>query len=640
MAINEQETRPVVWGVSAFQLAEHLRNVSAEFTGQLRLEVIDSHFDDALMQVRARMRHERCDAIISAGTNAEYLAARLPLPVISVRVGGDDVMSALVKARAISSRIAVVLHRAVTPGLEEFAQHFELALEFRRYDTSQEAGQVITELAQKGIRVIVGAGVAVHMAEKVGLAGVFIYATDSVRTAFAEVLRVVQAGSAQRSRSSLLTAVLHHLSDGVVAIDREGRVIAANPAAEALTRSQLNAAIGEPLRATVPTLGAGRALTHAEAEAGVVEELFGRTLVVDRAPLMEAGAHIGAVLTLHQPSYVERAFSSLQAHDYKRSRLAKYSLDDIVASSPAMRAVIKRCRVLAENSEATVLVTGPSGVGKELIAQGIHSASARAKRPFVAVNCGAFPETLLESELFGYEEGAFTGARRNGKAGLFETAHRGTIFLDEIAELPLLLQTRLLRVLQEREITRVGGSETIPVNLRVIAATHRNLRELTRQGLFREDLFYRISVLRVEVPNLKDRPEDLEVLTDRFLDRSLGRVNLRGLSARLRAVLGPILQRHDWPGNVRELENVCERIAMACLEKGAAISKVDAQLLLDEAVSGGQATSLPSVQRGNEIAHIKQILARCGGNQAAAAKMLGVSRTTLWRKLHGVQAKD
>jgi len=311
-----------------------------------------------------------------------------------------------------------------------------------------------------------------------------------------------------------------------------------------------------------------------------------------------------------------------------------------VGDSPAIR----RARTLAARfarTDATVLVTGASGTGKELFAQGIHLASARRDRPFVAVNCAALPETLLESELFGYEEGAFTGSRRGGKPGLFEAAHTGTIFLDEIGDMPAPLQTRLLRVLQQREVLRLGSSDPTPVDVWVVAATNRDLEARVAQGWFREDLYYRLAILRVHLPALAERREDLAPLAERLLGAALVR---HGASRFLRValeVVGPRLGSHSWPGNVRELENVLERVAVLFAgpdEQGPSeeeLRSVVPELFgrrgrRSEAVDG-----LRGLRRADERAHVMRVLAECEGNQLEAARRLGIGRTTLWRKLRG-----
>jgi propionate catabolism operon transcriptional regulator len=632
------DTRPVLWGVSTYQLADCFRQIVPAITDRVKLEIISGLADDAVARIKERLQHEHCDVLVSAGANAAYLNGRLPLPVVTVRIGGFDIMDALVKARRLSDKIGIVLHTTTPGDMREFLAKYSLPIELRFYDTMQDAHNVVTEFLAMGIRAVVGGGLVVHVAEEAGMAGIFIYTLDSIRLAIEDALNLVKAKQIERSRFSLLNTVLHHLGDGVLAVDMEDRLITANPAAEKLTRCELKNVLGKPLHVVLPALNFKNSTDNGTPQTGVVEDIAGHAIVVDRSPLFEASTRIGTVVTLHSPSYVERAFSKLRIHSHTRSRVARYTLADVVAESPLMETAVKRCTVFAEHSDATVLLYGPSGVGKELLAQGIHNAGVRRSHPFIAVNCGAFPESLLESELFGYEEGAFTGARRNGKPGLFEAADKGTIFFDEIAELPLLLQTRLLRVLQEREIIRLGGQDTIPVDVRIISATHRDLFQLVKEGAFRQDLFYRISVLRVTIPPLRDRPEDLEVLSRRLFGAAFERIGLANMLPRVLSVAESVLSAHSWPGNVRELENVAERIAMACLETRRPVSAKQVEVLMDTPdVSDADyddGAELSHKRRAQEMAYIREVLKQCGGNRGKAAQRLGVTRTTLWRKLN------
>ena len=318
---------------------------------------------------------------------------------------------------------------------------------------------------------------------------------------------------------------------------------------------------------------------------------------------------------------------------------AKHGLADLRGESDAMERV-RQAVVLYAKSPATVLIQGETGTGKELVAQAIHRESPHgANRPFVAVNCGAIAESLLESELFGHEEGAFTGARRGGHAGLFEAANRGTLFLDEIGEMPLALQTRLLRVLEEREVVRVGGTRPIPVNVRIISATHCDLEARVREGRFRADLFYRLAVLRLSLPPLRERPADILPLAEWSLRTALASLGARAhpnLSAEL-AACAPLLLRHGWPGNVRELRNLTERLALfLAAEPLQALTPSFVTAVAPELGAGAPAVAAPAPGPGGRpgaAESVTEVLARFGGRRDAAADYLGISRTTLWRRL-------
>jgi DNA-binding NtrC family response regulator len=306
----------------------------------------------------------------------------------------------------------------------------------------------------------------------------------------------------------------------------------------------------------------------------------------------------------------------------------RYGLPGLIAHSPAMHSVLDLVERVAPTG-ATLLIRGESGTGKEVIAKAVHHASPRAARPFVAVNCGAVPEPLLESELFGFTRGAFTGAVAS-KLGLFEEAHGGTLLLDEIAEMPAALQVKLLRALQSGEIRRLGSTQATTIDVRVIAATNRDLATMIAGGSFREDLFYRLNVIEVVLPPLRERREDIPALAEHFIARAAGKL---GRDVRLSAEAVERLLRYPWPGNVRELENAIERAAI--LARGETVTPEDlpphvaAGLNLGPSPALPRQTTLAEMERG----HILTTLERFGRNASAAAEALGIGRTTLWRKL-------
>jgi propionate catabolism operon transcriptional regulator len=396
----------------------------------------------------------------------------------------------------------------------------------------------------------------------------------------------------------------------------------------------------------LPAVRCGSVLTRGWPDLDSVEQLGHRTVVVNRVPVFEQGVQTGAVLTVVDSGEVERVTTRLRLHHQVKARHARYHLDQVIAVSTRMKQLLTLCETYAKRSDTTVLISGESGTGKELIAQGIHNASRRATGPFLAINCGAFTESLLESELFGYEEGSFTGARRGGKAGLFEAAHQGTLFLDEIGEMPLVLQVRLLRVLQEKEVMRVGGRESIPVDVRVISATHRDLLAMVGQQQFRQDLFYRLNILQAVIPPLRERPEDMSLLAATLVNGALKRAGLQDQARDIVKAVMPLFLSHTWPGNVRELENAAERLAIGCIAIGAIPAADDLQRLLPElhalrlAGSGPRPSAaaaftpaLKAVTRQTEKVHLQTVLSDCAGNQTEAARRLGISRATLWRKL-------
>jgi propionate catabolism operon transcriptional regulator len=360
-------------------------------------------------------------------------------------------------------------------------------------------------------------------------------------------------------------------------------------------------------------------------------------------PIRDRGLISGAVLTLQDARVIQRADTSLRSQRRVRTLAARYHFHQIAGAAPSFAHARSAAQRYARTS-STVLITGESGTGKELFAQAIHNGGGRRDNPFVAFNCAAFPEPLLESELFGYEEGAFTGSRKGGKPGLFEVAHTGTIFLDEIGDMPISLQTRLLRVLQEKQVVRLGSAHPIPVDVRIIAATYQDLSAMAKTGLFRLDLYYRLNILRLRLPALREREDDIPVLALRMLNASLRRSGSRLPANEVIEPLVPSLRAYGWPGNVRELENVTERLAviLSNYPKISDIDYVDLARDFPEIFEGKNGTG--TVESGPpsesnpamEPATLHAALERTGGNRHLAAKLLGISRTTLWRHLKAV----
>lgn len=358
-------------------------------------------------------------------------------------------------------------------------------------------------------------------------------------------------GKTNRFESSL-DILLQVIDTGVIGVNSRGQVFACNNKAKSIMGLEMVDMIGKDSKHLFPKLPFDHVIQSSESIEGMLEDIKGNSIIISIDPLIHSGRLQGAVAVIKSFNEEERKQHKIRAQLIGKGYVAKNSFKDIVGESEA----IKKCKNIAKrmaNSNSSILLTGESGTGKEMFAQAIHNSSNRKDYQFVAVNCGALPESLLESELFGYEEGAFTGARKGGRAGLFELAHKGTLFLDEIGEMPLSLQMKLLRVLQEREIMRLGGDRLISVDIRLIAATNRNLKGMVTNGKFREDLYYRLSVLPLVIPPLRSRREDILPLMEEFKKRMNSHFVLTP-EAKLAFL------NHSWKGNVRELSNYVEYI--------------------------------------------------------------------------------
>jgi transcriptional regulator, propionate catabolism operon regulatory protein len=634
---HADERKPIIWAVSLSKLNDLYQQIIPSYYPFADIEVIQKGFDDAVHAVRERSKSEEVDVVVAAGSNGAFLRRHLGLSVVLVKVTGFDMLEALAKARRVSERIAIVTHQTITPELEQFKHLFKLDIEQRQYTTADDAKECVRELVSNGIKVIVGPGLITELAEQAGVAGIFLYSLDSVREAFDDAIEVARIGRIGAARRERLNTILRHLHEGVVAVDMAERIQSLNPAMERLLGVTSRDVVGRPFSEIAPDLSLVRTLDKGVSTLEEIHQLGNRVIVANRIPIQEQGVQTGAVLTFQDSTSIQRVDRNLRSHHKPRHLTAKYRLSHIIGNSPAIRRV-KALAAKYATTDATVLITGESGTGKELLAQGIHSAGRRENHPFVAVNCAAFPESLLESELFGYEEGAFTGSRQGGKAGLFEVAHTGTIFLDEVGEMPIALQSRLLRVLQEREVWRLGSSDSTPIDVRVIVATNRKLRERVSDGQFREDLYYRLNILRLDLPPLRERQEDLPTIAAYLLDKARQRLGSKQSWQKLLEVLRPHLGNYAWPGNVRELENIIERVAVHCCDMEGTHELDPAQLrnvvpeLFGE-LQPDPAGGLRAASRLSEIEHIKKVLDECNGDRRETSRRLGIGRTTLWRKL-------
>ena len=434
--------------------------------------------------------------------------------------------------------------------------------------------------------------------------------------------------------------IVDTLQDGVIVVDPMGTIVAVNPAAEQLTGYIADELVGQSCRILDCTgckiigNGAGKQWCGLYVRGGVrakkctITNKEHRTVtIVKNASILrdKGGQIIGAVETLKDMSEVVRQEQEIL------SLRRTFHLDDgyhgILGQAPAMQALYEMIENVAM-TEAPVFIDGESGTGKELVAHAIHTVSPRRDKPFIKVNCAALNENLLESELFGHAKGAYTGADR-ARIGRFEAAHGGTIFLDEIGDIPMATQVKLLRVLEEKEIERVGEHTPVKVDVRIVSASNRNLEKLIGQGAFREDLYFRINVFPLTCPALRDRSEDIPMIVQHFIKGNAAKSGKKIVGLTPEAM--ELLARYHWPGNVRELRNAIEYAFVLCPSGG--IGKQH----LPPKVVGGDMDCLPSVDDAQgadaEKEALVRVLRQTGGNQSEAGRILGVSRVTIWKRI-------
>jgi sigma-54 dependent transcriptional regulator, acetoin dehydrogenase operon transcriptional activator AcoR len=433
--------------------------------------------------------------------------------------------------------------------------------------------------------------------------------------------------------------ITNTIDEGYLTVDKNGMITFINQTGTTILGIGENEITGQLLAGALPNFNPSPLETLYTKENWVNREVFfdlpkGRIhLIFSVTPLFEKGLPVGIVITFREMKIIMKKLESLV------SIKPIFHFEDLIYKSRAMKELVKTAKVAAK-TESNILIEGESGTGKELIAQAIHNHSQRKGKPFIVIDCSSIPRDLVESELFGYVDGAFTGARKGGRLGKFEVANGGTVFLDEIGEMPLEIQVKLLRVLQTRTITRVGGHEPIPCNVRIIAATNRNLEAEVENENFRLDLYYRLNVLQLTVPPLKGREGDIPLLTKTLVEVAANRTNRYSPTISLETM--NILERYSWPGNIRELENVIERailIAHEVIEPEHLPQYIlyPAQIREDKMSVSHFSTNPPDKNvksvREMERELIITTLQKVNGNKSLAARKLGISRSNLYEKI-------
>lgn len=589
------------------------------------------------VEVAREMQSRGVDVVISRGGTALAIEQAVDIPVIPIQVTGFDIVRAIHAAKQLGGAIGVIGFKNVIYGTEGIQDALGVSLRLIYLEHESDAEEQIAAAVRGGLQVIVGDAISARITAKYGAKGVLIESgKEAIIKAIEEAKHVATVRRRERQRAEEFKAILDFAYEGIVAIDQFGVVKVFNPIAERLLGVSAARAIGRPITEVLPGVGLDLVRASGRPELGAVQRLGSTLIVSNRVPITVGGEIVGAVFTFQDVSRIQQVEKEVRRELYLKGHVAKHTFDDIITVDDTMREVIARAQRFA-STDSTVLISGETGTGKELFAQSIHNASRRRNGPFVAVNCAALPESLLESELFGYEEGAFTGSRKGGKPGLFELAHGGTIFLDEIGDMSMQIQARLLRVLEQREVMRLGGDKVLPVDVRVIAATHRDLKRAVNDGTFRADLFYRLNILTIALPPLRERTCDIPALAERFIAascRNLGIPQKRLSSGAITALVS-----HTWPGNVRELRNVCERLAVGVESREIDEETVWKLLGRDDhatEITQPEGTVTVAIEGGlrqieNEI--MRQVLRKVGGDRTEAARLLGINRSTLWRRL-------
>lgn len=578
------------------------------------------------------------DVVIARGLTARRVRSILPqMPFVDLTISGYDVVRTLAECR----RDFGAKHIAVCGFYEKIYETATLCrlmdCEITLYpvETFAELERSIDRAQADGCDAIIGGYSAIGLARSRAIPCKLICSgEDAITHAINVAVETVEQIRHERVIAELYKTVIYTSKDGVLYVDAEGIIQVRNHVVKDMN---LDASLlHKPLKATLSYLYAPfmDVLLSGQGIEGRVITIpsTGVTVSASLAPVSVGGVISGVVATLSDITNIQKLESQIRRSLNEKGLVAKYTFDSIIHESDVIERTIATAKRYAA-SDSNIIIEGETGTGKELFAQSIHNASARSKGPFVAVNCAALPENLLESELFGYVEGAFTGTRKGGKMGLFELAHEGTLFLDEISEISLSLQSKLLRVLQEREVRRVGDTKVISVNVRIISATNKSVARLAKDGLFRSDLMYRLDVLRLFLPPLRERGRDAEVVFAHLL-RRLGSLLGRGCPEIAPDAL-EALGSYPFEGNIRELRNIVERAAVLCSDGVITKGDVAAALYPKEMEVSEHAGKEP--QRAGPLsdgrAGVERALSVCGGSRSRAAELLGIDRSTLWRRM-------
>lgn len=593
------------------------------------------------VQVAKELEAAGVDVLVSRGGAAGRILAsdEVTCPLVEVVISFQDIADAIDECRRVTNkqfpRIAFIPFHGMRDDFQALAPLLNVEMQlYPAADTRTWLEDVVRQVAADGPDVLLG-GASVKLAAQYNLPAVLLTSGDlAIRVALEEALKLAYARRIEKERTKRFEVVVEFSQEGVVTLDRDGRIQITNPAALRILRLSGQTA-GRHWREILPKFELTPCLERGETISDVVFTRGNDSLMVSARPIRVGQDLAGAVVTVQESRYISDLENKIRKELFTKGLVASYTFRNILGNSPQ----IEECRRIALQyaaTKSTVLITGETGTGKELFAQSIHNASPCRQGPFVAVNCAALPPSLLESELFGYEEGAFTGASQKGKPGLFELAQGGTVFLDEISEMDKYGQTRLLRILQERCIMRLGGGSYVPLNVRVLVASNRNLEEMVLTGEFRSDLYYRINLLTLHLPPLRERAGDVPLLVEQFSTACRQKYHKEPRFTQ-RAV--DRMGEHSWPGNVRELQNVIERLCLSSRSLMLDRSDVDALLTHNRTltVSGPETenTLHPGSleKRHEERQRIIDALSQCGGNQKTAAGMLHMDRGTLSRKM-------
>lgn len=595
--------------------------------GRIIIDILDSERIEEQGQL---LEKNGAKAIIARSGGYRHTIGKVNVPVIQFKINTLDILAAIMAASRIGKDLVLVISDLEYFDYEEWKDMINARVIIEKFDSLDAIESKVFKYTSGVLdAVIVGGGIPCSFAQKFGLKHVPISASkESIYEIVTTARELVDNLYEQKYQYEVLKKTLDGVHDAVVAIDREGRIILYNERAKETLKRDSQNVIGENLIEVLPELRfMVNILNNKVSRTNEIINLKRIVIAANTSLLKVDGNVIGVLCSFQDITKLQSLEKKIRYELNKKGLTAKYHFEDIIAHDPVMKDTVAKA-IKIGLTDGTVMIYGESGTGKEMMAQSIHNISSRNDEPFVAINCAALSESLLESELFGYEEGAFTGARKGGKPGLFELAHGGTVFLDEVNSVSPALQAKLLRVLEEKEIMRIGSDYVIPLDVRIISAANEGLENKIEVGSFRSDLFYRLSILELYVPPLRERKMDIVPIFKYYLSSLKGSVGLN-----LDSELEEKLKNYPWPGNVRELRNNAQRYALfGELEFNYILPKASLKSINEIVLD------LKEINRYVE-GKVIEMLAEEGLSKNEIAKVLGISRASLWNKSSKQQQK-
>ena len=597
-------------------------------------EIVCSGKDLLELQVEA-------DVTIARGVGAEILKNRENfVPVVEIPVAGYDMIKILHKSMEFGKKkVAVIGSQNMLYGVMNLAGI--LGLEITPFIIKEylDGPKAVDEAIRQGCEVIICGKKTAAYAGQREINHLFIKTgKEALWQAFTEAKRVAHVRRIENAKAEQFKTILHFAYEGIIGIDENKKITVLNDRAIKILNIDVYNTSGKRIDEILPKSSLCEILLSGEHCLNKVVRYNKMQLVLTNVPIVLKAMKLGNVATFQDVTGMQQSDDKIQAIVNSGGHSAKYTFANILGKSAKIREAINVAKRYSK-AHSTVLIVGETGTGKELFAHSIHNESLRQKGPFVAINCAALPDDLLESELFGYVGGAFTDAKKSGKPGLFELANRGTIFLDEISDISTKLQTRLLRVLQEREIMRIGDDKVLSIDVRVIAASNKDLGALVEKGLFRNDLYYRLDVLTLQLPCLNDRREDILIIARTFFEHLRLEFGLKDIC--LTEEAENKLNGINWRGNIRQLRNICEKLVV--LHDGGKIDGFSVDRVLrfqpkelikiDDKFLNKINDSYSEEKANYEKQQIIDALKKAEFNKSEAAKILDISKTTLWRKM-------